>query len=489
MAKWIKNNSGGDKTWVGQLITNGSYYEIQDIEENAWRSNSQLLTDIGNSIAIVAKDNSGSNDITDVNLAINYLKGILPNPIGLQGSSGTQIGSIGDELKVCANFNNGAMDAFGRLRNSEINVIFEAAFSHDKNDLLFSEKVVGASTIVYDSTKREVKLSVTNSGDRAIRQSRSYSHYIPGQSMIVLQTGRFSTGEANLKQRLGYFDDNNGLFFEYDNATLKVVVRSDLTGSVVDTAVTQSNWNGDKLDGTGNSGYNIDVTKQQIWFIDFQWLGAGQIRFGVDIGGQLVYCHTIYNVNIREGSYMTTASLPVRQEILTTGTISGTKTLYSTCLMVAVEGNETSATTQHAVDTDGTVGITTSSYNPILAIRLKSGHRGTFLLPKEIVKLATSQDDVIIRAIYNPSVTGGTWVDVGTNSIAEYNKTMTSFSGGEQIQVGLIAKSGGDVSTIKDSFIRIAHDIDDVADIFLITAKSLTSSANLAVGVVFEEYI
>ena len=74
MAKWIKNASGGDKTWVGQLVPDTEYYEIQSVEEKQWANNSVLLTDIGSGDAIVAKDDSGTLDITDVNDAINYLK-------------------------------------------------------------------------------------------------------------------------------------------------------------------------------------------------------------------------------------------------------------------------------------------------------------------------------------------------------------------------------------------------------------------------------
>jgi hypothetical protein len=74
MAKWIKNNSGINKTYEGQLITNQSYYEIQSNEELSWANNSTLLTDIGSGDAVVAKDDSGTTDITDVAEAINHLK-------------------------------------------------------------------------------------------------------------------------------------------------------------------------------------------------------------------------------------------------------------------------------------------------------------------------------------------------------------------------------------------------------------------------------
>jgi hypothetical protein len=74
MAKYVKNNSGVNKTWVGQLVLDDQYYELQPIEIPLWANNSQLLIDIANGDAIVAKDNSGSSDITDVASAISFLK-------------------------------------------------------------------------------------------------------------------------------------------------------------------------------------------------------------------------------------------------------------------------------------------------------------------------------------------------------------------------------------------------------------------------------
>lgn len=76
MAKWIKNATAGDKTWVGQLISAGQYYEIQSHEESQWANDSTLLSDIGSGDAVVAKDDSGTADISDVAEAINHLKGL-----------------------------------------------------------------------------------------------------------------------------------------------------------------------------------------------------------------------------------------------------------------------------------------------------------------------------------------------------------------------------------------------------------------------------
>lgn len=73
---YIKNTDITQHKWAGQYVQPNEYYLIENTELVNWQNNSQLLTDIGNGIAIVAKTNDNTTDIIDVNEAINYLKGL-----------------------------------------------------------------------------------------------------------------------------------------------------------------------------------------------------------------------------------------------------------------------------------------------------------------------------------------------------------------------------------------------------------------------------
>ncbi len=104
MAKWIKNADILTHTYEGQEIAAGTYHEILQNEWTSWSNNSDLLTDISTGIVIVAKDDSGSNDISDINEAINYLKGLLPSEVsitnvisssGIKESSGMRARLVG----------------------------------------------------------------------------------------------------------------------------------------------------------------------------------------------------------------------------------------------------------------------------------------------------------------------------------------------------------------------------------------------------------
>ena len=80
--------------------------------------------------------------------------------------------------------------------------------------------------------------------------------------------------------------------------------------------IPQSQWNMDRCDGTGPSGYNIDISKMQMAYIDYTWYGAGFIRFGFrGVNGNIVYCHRMPNNNVNTSAYMRSGNLPGRFEV------------------------------------------------------------------------------------------------------------------------------------------------------------------------------
>jgi hypothetical protein len=97
----------------------------------------------------------------------------------------------------------------------------------------------------------------------------------------------------------------------YRGATADYVIIS----KTQDTKYPQSTWNIDKCDGTGPSGYNIDLTKMQMFYMDYSWYGAGFIRWGFrGPDGNVIYCHKIPNNNVNTEAYMRSGNLPARYE-------------------------------------------------------------------------------------------------------------------------------------------------------------------------------
>jgi hypothetical protein len=97
----------------------------------------------------------------------------------------------------------------------------------------------------------------------------------------------------------------------YRGATSDYVIISE----TIDTKYPQSTWNIDKCDGTGPSGYNIDLTKMQMFYMDYSWYGAGFIRWGFrGPDGNVLYCHKVINNNVNTEAYMRSGNLPARYE-------------------------------------------------------------------------------------------------------------------------------------------------------------------------------
>ena len=195
------------------------------------------------------------------------------------------------------------------------------------------------------------------------------------------------TGWYGASTRVGMFDNQNGLFFEFDGQTLYAVRRSstvqlngwisvnansnsvsgitlngvstifskqlvpgdyvvikgmsyrvetiasessmtiqpayrgpvNITAAVIsktiDLRIPQSQWNIDKADGTGPTGFTLDLTKMQMLYIDYSWYGAGFVRWGFrGINGDVMYCHKLPNNNTNYQAYMRSGNLPARYE-------------------------------------------------------------------------------------------------------------------------------------------------------------------------------
>jgi len=291
-----------------------------------------------------------------------------------------------------------AYDAFGRLRVSNPLTIFDSKNVMSKNTL-FDESLSGSGSVTYTSNNSTVNLNVTEvSGDKVIRQSKRVMSYQPGKSLLNLNTFVMNTLTADLKQKIGMFDANNGIFFYADGTTLKIVRRTYVTGSPVDTEVLQSAWNGDKLNGTGASGYTLVPTKASILFMDFEWLGMGAVRVGFVIDGKFIVAHTFLNANDLTTVYMQTANLPIRYEIETAGTLAaGTYTLQQVCSTTMIEGGYSPEGIRKMIGTsqiNAGVNLTTANtYYNIATIRIKSSRPYAVIVPSGLDILNISNND------------------------------------------------------------------------------------------------
>jgi len=272
-----------------------------------------------------------------------------------------------------------SLDAFGRFRVSNPFTIFDSKQLFDSQPTLWDDdEETGSGTSSSHSTDTSattISVSDSISGKRT-RQTFMRFNYQPGKSFLIMLTGILATtgsGTGNTF-RIGYFDDNNGIFFEDHDETLRVVRRTSTSGSPVDNAVAQSSWNLDTLDGSGLSGVTLDKTKTQIFVIDFQWLGVGRVRMGVVVNGVLIYCHEFLNSNVLDTVYMSTPNLPLRYQIENNGSGDAGSMDQICCTIVSEGGVEDNGALHYQSTGDNSINANTvGTWYVVCGLRLKTG--------------------------------------------------------------------------------------------------------------------
>lgn len=260
------------------------------------------------------------------------------------------------------------LDAFSRIRTSHPTGLFASQCQYDAEPLLFETGNTASGTApAHSSATRMVTLACTGTGTSFI-QSYEYIPYQAGKSQLIFVTGVIGAAVASTVTEVGAFDANNGLFLrQASDGTISVVRRTSTSGGVVDNVIAQADWNLDKLDGTGSSGITFDVTDTFILVIDAQFLAMGRVRFGLDIGGQIVYCHQSLHANVLQVPYMQTLSLPVQMLLTSTG---GTKnTTRFKCVSVSSEGGFADDLGYAFSTAEGTVTAASGARTHILSLR------------------------------------------------------------------------------------------------------------------------
>jgi hypothetical protein len=373
-----------------------------------------------------------------------------------------------------------AVDAFGRARVSTPLTLFDSSHRFSDNGL-WAESTSGTASSTFNTNGGYVDLSIGSaSGDEIIRETYKVFSYQPGKSLQILTTFRLEEAKTNLRQRVGYFGAQNGIYLQLNDSTTSFVERSYVTGSVVETTVNQADWNVDKMDGTGPSLITLDITKAQILWTDIEWLGLGTVRMGFVIDGKFIHCHSFHHANLVAGTYITTASLPLRQEMTNTGNTSGTSDAIQVCSSVISEGGYELRGEQKAVEIDIETPrdlASAGTYYPIVSIRLKSTRRDAIAIITALSIMGVGNNPFFNwKIIADGTTTGGTWVSAGSDSSIEYNISGTSFTNPTPTRTlasGYIAsttQSTSSIDILKEALFKFQLEADRLAG----TSKELT---------------
>lgn len=380
-----------------------------------------------------------------------------------------------------------ALDAFGRQRVSQPYTLFDSQNRYAA-DNQFDTSTSGTGSTTFNTNQASVSLSVTGAGfGSVVRQTYRSFPYQPGKGLLLLATFQMGNATAGgVTKRVGYFNDQNGVFFQRDGGVNSFVTRSNTTGTPSDArAVTQANWNGDKLDGTGASGLTLDLSHPQILWMDFEWLGVGSVRCGFIINGQYIVCHTFNTANVYGTTvYMTTAILPVRYEIVSASAVDAT--LTQICCSVVSEGGFEQTSIDHVARRTSifTTINTAATFYPIVSIRLASGRTNAVVLPNRTQFLPTTSQNYEVALLKNPTLTGATWAaTVPSDSNVEYDVAATAISSvGTIVQTDYVTSTGSagvsqtSSTTDYNWDLQLGATIAGVSDIYTLAVRTVSGA-------------
>lgn len=346
----------------------------------------------------------------------------------------------------------GARDAFGRQRVASPYTLFDSSQRYSRRDDQWATRLVGAGDALYNVNQSTTSLAVTNaSGDKVTRETLRVFPYQPGKSLQIMATFVFDQGQTGLAQRVGYFNDQNGIFVSNKNGINYIVKRTYINGSASDIEIPQNQWNVDKLDGTTESGIDLDTTKAQIFFCDIEWLGVGSVRTGFVVDGNFYLAHVFHHANSLDTVYMTTASLPIRYEIENIAATVASSAMKQICATVISEGGYELRGRPYSVGRPVTAIMnlpTAGTFYPLVSIRLDSSNLDAVAVVKNISMLGVANNGKMqYKLVSNATITGGSWTSV-PGSLVDYNITANTMSGGDTLTSGYVGINNQSGQTI-----------------------------------------
>lgn len=397
------------------------------------------------------------------------------------------------------------LDAFGRLRVSSLDTLFQYQPGPTDAPIYFDNYTSGTGSYSYSASTITSTLSTggTASGARALRQTRVYWRYAPGKSMLfkfaaTLAGAGTPTGKA--EARKGFYDDNNGAFFGRDATGYYVATRTNVTGSVVTNKVYQLNWNVDTL-GAGPlnpSGQTVDFTKVVAFAIDFQGAGIGRTRFAIIMNGVIQIVHQL----VTNVSPIATLNLPIRSEVINDGGTGANISLHDYSCAIEHEDGATSGLEGGYQASLGTKGapsaslINSTTLTPILTLRCRdtfngSTYRGHIHLQDMSVLCKTN--DIYWEWIWNAAtITGASYNNVdATYSGVEYDLAATAYTGGVVVQAGYAAAGQGSQTALANISSTLGYipgrTYANVRDTLTLAARGIGGAATAYVTVNFRE--
>lgn len=391
------------------------------------------------------------------------------------------------------------LDACGRAKGSVETTIGSYGFPTDSQwDEFVHHEYVGAGSITsYDTLDGRIKLvtGTTNDGETLVRTHKYHMH--------PKGTGLFSSflcslgdvGKANVVREWGYFDAANGIKFKLDGTTLSVSIHGTLTAGPVSIEVPQAEWNRDKLDGTGNSGMTLDVSKVNRYWIDI-YRGV-RFRIGVyGANGSRITAHEFYASN-NSTLMVASTSLPLSFHQYNTGIPASASefNFYEGVVQLESDGHPEKQTPYFESAGNVVTNVTTASWFPLVSIQPvnDSKHAIALLVATSVSSVLTGTETpgrVKVEVFKNASLTGATFATTKTGSFFVVDKTATAMTGGRAISEHMISGTDNIDMSKFCSYLEenLLQNIDGTKNTYTLAAKAIAGVCDCVGAVNWEEY-
>lgn len=475
-------SSGASGKYVGHNTELGVSYIFLSETTGTFTNGEVLSSVLGNSAEVVSTTeiHTPSIVISDAN-----------NPKNRQ--------KIDDNGNAYTRFDGGnpLFSSFGSLAVSETSLVDFHTYTHgDRSDKYYTNTLTGGAC-TWSSQNSSLLFSVNStSGSYSSRTTNINYPYTPNIGTEYISTVQLGdSSKAGVIRRWGLFNDNDGVFFENSGSIFQCVIRDSSTGVVVDTKFPQSLFNGDHLDDISTSEYVLDLTKYNIYWIDYQWLGAGVVRFGTfSPTGKKIAVHTVHNANEHTNPYMNTGTLPFRMEMYNETATAGISEMSTICTAIVKQSDRINYHGKTFTQLSNTVNITGSTLTPILSFKPSTLFNGkpnnTLTLPLDFEYSVSDRSDILLEILVNSNLTGSTF----SSPTASFQSTLCDISATSLVGGGnrsRIILNGGETrreirEDIENSLTLLA---DGSQPTMTLAAKLLnnTGSANLTMLVRWKE--
>lgn len=237
-------------------------------------------------------------------------------------------------------FDPGTIDGFGHLLTNEAINQVEIQFFRDTPANLLTVSVAGggATSQVGGSGRFETSTAGTANAKGVTDLTTSYRS---ASEVFVYFSILFTTPtDGNGFQRIGLYDDDNGVFIGFEGETFGASIRN----ATSDTQVAKASFSEDTLTGAVGSFFTrdgspeaIDLTKENVFRVRFGWLGSAPIFFEVLSPDDCwVTFHTIRQPNNAVIASMENPDLPITVHVSKAGADGTNLIMLTNCWAAGV---------------------------------------------------------------------------------------------------------------------------------------------------------